>query len=87
MTSPARLCADVVAHWARETLDDGVYGDYQSMGLSNGQYEILRRIVAAARPVRQRQGDRAADELIVRRANAACAERYRDGAPGKGPWQ
>ncbi|NEA51917.1 hypothetical protein G3I35_38030, partial [Streptomyces sp. SID10815] len=64
VTSPARLCADVVAHWARETLDDGVYGDYQSMGLSNGQYEILRRIVAAARPVRQRQGDRAADELI-----------------------
>lgn len=85
--SDAELCAAIVAHWSREVLDSGTYGDYQSMGLSNGQYEILRDVVDAARAVRRGQGAAAADELIDRRARTACAGRYRDGTPTGGPWQ
>lgn len=86
-TSDAELCARIVAHGARQVLDDGGYGDYQSMGLSNGQYEIVRRVVTAARAVERRQGPSAADELIDREARSACAERYRAGTPSEGPWQ
>ncbi|MFI2639588.1 hypothetical protein [Streptomyces sp. NPDC018610] len=87
VTSPAELCARVVAHWSRKVLDQDTYGDYQSMGLSNGQYEILRRAVAAARPVRRHQGLKAAQDVIDRQVRAGCADRYRDGVPGEGPWQ
>jgi hypothetical protein len=86
-TSAARLCATIVAHWSREVLDSGTYGDYQSMGLSNGQYEILRDLVDAARAAKSGQGTAAADRLIERRSRAACTERYRDGAPTGGPWR
>ncbi|MFG3201727.1 hypothetical protein [Streptomyces sp. NPDC048192] len=86
-TSPAALCTRLVAHWAREVLDSGTYGDYQSMGLSNGQYAILREVVDAARAVKQRQGTVAAERLIDRQAHAACAERYRHGTPSGGPWR
>ncbi|MFF3843831.1 hypothetical protein [Streptomyces sp. NPDC002328] len=86
-TPPEALCARLVAHWSREVLDSGTYGDYQSMGLSNGQYEILRTVVDAARAERGRQGAAAADELIDRQARAGCVRWYRSGGPGKGPWQ
>ena len=85
--SDAELCVRVVAHWSREVLDGGTYGDYQSMGLSNRQYDILREVVDAARPVRREQGDRAAHELIDRRTRARCAERHGDGGAGKDPWR
>ncbi|MFJ4579783.1 hypothetical protein [Streptomyces echinatus] len=84
--SAADLCARIVAHWSREALDGGTYGDYQSMGLSNGQYDILRDVVDAARPVRRRQGTAAANRLIDRQARAGCAARYRHGTPSAGPW-
>ncbi|WP_046729619.1 hypothetical protein [Streptomyces humi] len=83
----ADLCARIVAHWSREVLGSGTYGDYQSMGLSNGQYEILRDVVDAARALERRQGAAAADRLIDRRARSACAERYRRGTPSGGPWR
>ncbi|MEU9341038.1 hypothetical protein AB0D74_07450 [Streptomyces sp. NPDC048278] len=86
-TSAAELCASIVAHWSREVLDSDTYGDYQSMGLSNGQYEILRTVVDAARAVERAQGAAAADRLIDRRSRAACAGRYRNGTPTGGPWQ
>ncbi|MEU2332227.1 hypothetical protein ABZ770_11115 [Streptomyces sp. NPDC006654] len=85
--SDATLCARIVAHWSREALDDGTYGDYQSMGLSNGQYEILRDVVDAARDVARRHDAAAADRLIDRRSRSACADRYRHGAPSGGPWR
>ncbi|MFG2118657.1 hypothetical protein [Streptomyces sp. NPDC048710] len=85
--SDTQLCARIVAYWSRKVLDSGTYGDYQSMGLSNAQYEILRGVVDAARAAERRQGAAAADELIDRRARSACAERYRHGAPSGGPWQ
>ncbi|WP_445284528.1 hypothetical protein [Streptomyces sp. DSM 118148] len=86
-SSDAELCAESVARWSRKVLDSGTYGDYQSMGLSNGQYEILRAVVDAARAAERRQGADAADELIARRARAACADRYRHGVSSGGPWR
>ncbi|MEU0672524.1 hypothetical protein ABZ330_06475 [Streptomyces sp. NPDC006172] len=83
---PEALCARVVAHWSRAVLDSDTYGDYQSMGLSNGQYDILRTVVDAARATRERQGARAADALIDRQARAGCVRWYRSGGPGEGPW-
>ncbi|MGV9244070.1 hypothetical protein [Streptomyces sp. NPDC003710] len=85
--SPDELCARVVAYWSRKVLDSDTYGDYQSMGLSNGQYEILRTVVDAARAEKRRQGVPAADRLIDRQAHEGCADWYRTGGPGKGPWQ
>ncbi|MFF0227546.1 hypothetical protein [Streptomyces sp. NPDC004629] len=41
------------------------------MGLSNGQYEILRCVVAAARAVQRRHVPSAADELIARETRSA----------------
>ncbi|MGW1723808.1 hypothetical protein ACWCQK_12870 [Streptomyces sp. NPDC002306] len=86
-TPPEDLCTRIVTYWAREVLDSPTYGDYQSMGLSNGQYEILRTVVNAARTEKKRQGADAAAELIDREARTGCADWYRSGGPGKGPWQ
>ncbi|MET9356345.1 hypothetical protein ABZY14_25675 [Streptomyces sp. NPDC006617] len=86
--SGAELCVSAVGYWAREILDGAVpYGDYQSMGLSNRQYDILREVVDAARTAKRKQGARAAGELIARQVRRTCAERYRDGGPSVGPWQ
>ncbi len=62
-------------------------GDYQSMGLSNGQYEILRSVVDEARVEHKRRGADAADELIRREARTGCAAWYRSGGPGAGAWR
>ncbi|MFD4257372.1 hypothetical protein ACFWR9_07010 [Streptomyces sp. NPDC058534] len=86
--SPAAACVSAVGYWARELLDGGEpYGDYQSMGLSNRQYGILREVVAAARVTERDQGDRAAGELIDRQVRQACEEQYAGGGPSDGPWQ
>ncbi|OQD55074.1 hypothetical protein BM536_022225 [Streptomyces phaeoluteigriseus] len=87
VTPPEVLCARIVAHWSREVLEGGTYGDYQSMGLSNGQYDILRSVVDAARAAKKHEGARAADELVDRQSREGCASRYRSGGPGGGPWQ
>ncbi|SDC26120.1 hypothetical protein [Streptomyces prasinopilosus] len=86
-TAPEDVCARIVTHWARAVLDGTAYGDYQSMGLSNGQYDILRDAVAAARPVRERRGVPAAHAVIARHVREACAERHRTGRPGEGAWR
>lgn len=86
-TPPEELCTRLVAHWSREVLNGDTYGDYQSMGLSNGQYEILREVVDAARTEQERRGEQAALELIDRRAHEGCVEWYRTGGPSNGPWQ
>ncbi|MCX4909522.1 hypothetical protein [Streptomyces sp. NBC_00878] len=85
-TPPEDLCARIVAHWSREVMQGDTYGDYQSMGLSNGQYEILMDVVDRARAEQKRSGERAAQELIDRSARERCTERYRDGDPTGGPW-
>ncbi|WP_217140500.1 hypothetical protein [Streptomyces sp. AC627_RSS907] len=86
--SDVELCVSAVGYWARDALDGGdAYGDYQSMGLSNRQYDILREVVEAARATQRGQGARSAEQLIDRRVREECAERYRDGGPSTGPWQ
>ncbi|GAA3557833.1 MULTISPECIES: hypothetical protein [Streptomyces] len=85
-TPPARLCANLIGYWARRSLTGDTYGDYQSMGLSDGQYEILRKVVDGARAERKRAGERSADRSIDHRARELCAERYREGEPTGGPW-
>ncbi|MFD4573750.1 hypothetical protein ACFWNK_16175 [Streptomyces sp. NPDC058417] len=87
VTPPEALCTRIVTHWARELLVGEGYGDYQSMGLSDGQYTILRDVLDAARAERERQGARAADELIEHRARTGCVAWYRSGGPGEGPWR
>ncbi len=86
--SPQELCTTAVRHWARELLD-GVtpYGDYQSMGLSNRQYDILREVANAARAAERDQGARAARTLIDQQAHAKCADAYRGGGSTEGPWR
>ncbi|GAA5001876.1 hypothetical protein [Streptomyces hyderabadensis] len=86
--SGAELCVSAVGYWAREMLDGTEpYGDYQSMGLSNRQYDILREVVAEARAAQRDQGARAAGELTDRRVRQECTDGYRDGGPSRGPWQ
>ncbi|MFJ5259003.1 hypothetical protein ACIQAC_00820 [Streptomyces sp. NPDC088387] len=85
-TPPAEVCARIIGHWSRKVLDDNTYGDYQSMGLSNGQYEILMNVVDAARAEQRRAGRASAEQLIDRQADERCTERYRDGNPSAGPW-
>lgn len=87
-TSPADLCTAIITKWARQLYEagDSTYGDYQSMGLSNGQYTILRDILDAARAERAKGSEAAGRELIDRQARERCAERHRDGGPSGGPW-
>jgi hypothetical protein len=86
-TPPEDLCAQLIAHWSRKTLTGDTYGDYQSTGLSNGQYEILMKVVNAARKEQERAGTKAAQRLIDRTARELCVDRYSDGGPTGGPWQ
>ncbi|GHJ98243.1 hypothetical protein SY2F82_00410 [Streptomyces sp. Y2F8-2] len=80
------MCTRVVAYWSRKVLDTHTYGDYQSMGLSNGQCGILRTVVDAARAEKRLQGPEAARKLIDRQSREGCAAWYRTGGPSKGPW-
>lgn len=88
-TSPEKLCEHLISHWARVVLDGGEQAnlDYQAMGLSGGQNEILLDVTAAARTEQKRQGADAARKLIDRQATARCTERHRGGSPAGGPWQ
>ncbi|MET9481279.1 hypothetical protein [Streptomyces sp. NPDC006638] len=88
-TAPEDLCARLVTHWARVVLDGGAQADldYQAMGLSGGQNDILRGVVDAARAAEKAHGPAAAGRLVAARAERRCADRYRDGGPTGGPWQ
>ncbi|WP_455354297.1 hypothetical protein [Streptomyces sp. SYSU K217416] len=88
-TTPQELCIHLISHWARVVLDGGEQAglDYQAMGLSGGQNEILLAVVAAARAEQSGQGPDAARKLIDRQAADRCAERHRGGTPTGGPWQ
>ncbi|WP_345630630.1 hypothetical protein [Streptomyces thinghirensis] len=86
--SPEELCTSAVGYWAHEILAGSTpYGDYQSMGLSNAQYDILREVVDAAQATKRDQGPRVAEKSIDRQVRDSCADRYRAGAPSDGPWQ
>ncbi|MFJ9857066.1 hypothetical protein ACIRVN_06150 [Streptomyces albogriseolus] len=86
VTSDVDLCTSIVSHWSREVLDGRGYGDYQSMGMSGGQYDILREVVDAARAAR-RQGGQDIGMLMERQAREGCVAWYRSGGPGERPWR
>ncbi|WP_327252180.1 hypothetical protein [Streptomyces sp. NBC_01244] len=91
-TAPQDVCTRLITHWAGVILDagegrDAVALDYQSMGLSGGQNDILRAVLADARAERDAKGPAAARELTAREAERRCADRYRSGTPTGGPWQ
>ncbi|MFD7261772.1 hypothetical protein [Streptomyces sp. NPDC059874] len=90
-TSPQDLCTALITHWAGVILDagedrDAIGLDYQAMGLSGGQNEILRAVLDEARAEQRTKGPTAARELTAREAARRCAERYRSGTPTGGPW-
>ncbi|MCB5183366.1 hypothetical protein [Streptomyces antimicrobicus] len=87
-TSPQELCTSLITHWTAVILagDPQAGLDYQAMGLSGGQNEILRDIVAAARAEQRTGGPDAARALTAREAERRCADRYRSGTPTGGPW-
>ncbi|MFE2289461.1 hypothetical protein ACFXDJ_35480 [Streptomyces sp. NPDC059443] len=93
-TPPEGLCTALITHWAGVVLDadadpgaDTGHLDYQSMGLSGGQNEILLAVLADARAEQRAKGPAAARELTAREARRRCAERYRSGTPSGGPWR
>lgn len=92
-SAPQEVCTLLITHWAGVILNagegrDAVRLDYQSMGLSGGQNDILRAVLADARAEQgAAEGSAAAHRLIVREAQRRCADRYRSGAPTDGPWQ
>ncbi|MEW1924179.1 hypothetical protein [Streptomyces sp. NPDC088360] len=87
-TSPEDLCTALITKWGRQIYDSSkeTYGDYQSMGLSNGQYMILRDTLDLARAERERHGADAGRKLLAREARERCEKRYRHGQPSGGPW-
>jgi hypothetical protein len=85
-TPPEDLCTRIVTYWSREALAGDTYGDYQSMGLSGRQYELLMKVVDAARTEKKSKGAQAAERLIDRETRAGCEDLYRDGAPSREPW-
>lgn len=87
-TPPEDLCTSLITKWGRQIYDAGkeTYGDYQSMGLSNGQYAILRSTLDLARAERERHGAGAGRKIIATQARERCEKRYRHGEPSGGPW-
>ncbi|MGT2527839.1 hypothetical protein ACU4GG_12255 [Streptomyces nojiriensis] len=88
---PQDLCTALITHWAGVILDadqgrDTVGLDYQAMGLSGGQNEILRAVLDGARAQQRANGPAAAGEFTDREAARRCADRYRTGTPTGGPW-
>ncbi|MFD7029838.1 hypothetical protein ACFWAR_17530 [Streptomyces sp. NPDC059917] len=100
-TSPEDLCTALITHWAGVVLDgdgagDPVGLDYQSMGLSGDQNEILRAVLADARaegrakaPEGASAADAAARRVVDRGARERCAAHHRSAATATatgGPW-
>ncbi|MCX4693935.1 hypothetical protein [Streptomyces sp. NBC_01408] len=90
-TSSEELCVSLLTHWSGVLLDaepgqDPVGRDYQAMGLSGDQYDILRAVVASARTETQTRGRDAGRDLADRQIRLRCAERHRGGDPTGSPW-
>ncbi|MBS2966251.1 hypothetical protein KGA66_24615 [Actinocrinis puniceicyclus] len=73
--SPADECASAIAYWAGQALTPGADQgyDYQEMGLSADEYQILLAVTALARPVARKSGLPAARAFARREALPRCA--------------
>ena len=71
---PVGDCAVSVAYWTRQLLspggDEGL--DYQEMGLSDGEYTIVRALVPTTRPVAVSKGLQAAQNFALDQARPRC---------------
>ncbi|MFF8292187.1 hypothetical protein ACF068_23550 [Streptomyces sp. NPDC016309] len=56
-------------------------------GLSGGQNEILKAVVAEAREELGRTGAAGAERVVREATERRCEERYRSGGPTGHPWQ
>ncbi|WP_052432710.1 hypothetical protein [Streptacidiphilus carbonis] len=71
---PVEQCADSVAYWVRYLVtpgnDQGF--DYQEMGLSGGENDIVNALLPTARATVQRQGPSAAQADALAQARPRC---------------
>ncbi|MFC1406439.1 MULTISPECIES: hypothetical protein [Streptacidiphilus] len=71
---PVEECADSVAYWVRYLLTPGsdMGLDYQEMGLSGGENNIVQSLLPAARSTAQHQGLPAAQAYALAQARPRC---------------
>ena len=77
LRTPAEACALQVGYWASELLDaksDKGY-DYQEMGLTDADYQLVLAITGQARKVRRTAGRAEALAFVKREAQRRCASR------------
>ena len=81
--SAAEVCTNQVRYWSRTLLTEGAYqgGDYQHMGLSDAQNEVLRGVMAEAAPMAAAQGVDVAVAFATEQAGPRCEAAYADGGP------
>jgi hypothetical protein len=68
-------CASAIAYWTGQALTPGADQgyDYQEMGLSASEYQILQDVISLARPVARQSGVPAAQAFAQRTARPRCA--------------
>jgi hypothetical protein len=68
-------CASAISYWTGQALTPGPDQgyDYQEMGLSAAEYEILKAVILLARPVARQSGVPAAQTFAQRTATPRCA--------------
>ncbi|MFF5424160.1 MULTISPECIES: hypothetical protein [unclassified Streptomyces] len=73
-SSPADVCARLIAYWVREALAGSPWAglDWEQKGLSNEQYAIHDEVLVAARAEERRSGRAAAQGLAEREARRRC---------------
>ena len=73
--SLADECASAIAYWTGQALTPGADQgyDYQEMGLSATEYQILLAVIPLARPVARQSGVAAAQAFAQRTARPRCA--------------
>lgn len=81
-SSPADICTRLVTYWALETLKGSAQSgiDWEQKGLSNEQYALHEKVVAAARIEQKRHGAAAARKLMRRQIRERCTAQH--GATG-----
>jgi len=68
-------CASAIAYWTGQALTPGTNQgyDYQEMGLSAAEYQILQAVTLLARPVARQSGVPAAQTFAQSTARPRCA--------------
>ena len=77
------MCTTQVLYWSRTVLTEGPYkgGDYQHVGLSATQNEVLRAVLSLVAPIAAADGVEAAMVMAEQEAPVRCAGAYASGTP------